>query len=313
MKIANKSSLKKAGLGRGLSALISSGPAARQVEVDAHPSSPSSATLSDSALLNVKLSDVVADPDQPRRNFSTSELEELATSIKEVGIISPIVVKQTSTGYQIIAGERRFRAAKIAGLSRVPVIVRKEPGAAESLEIALIENIQRANLSPIEEALGYRRLVEEYGLTQKEVAEKVGKDRTSVANALRLLQLPEAIRNCLEAGEISVGHAKAILTVKEPAAQLGLMKKIIDEQLSVRALEEIVARSITLAPERKAKQRSNDETNASSSYVEVERRLERILGTRVRIKSKPDASAGKIEVAFFGPEEFERLLQTLGA
>jgi ParB family chromosome partitioning protein len=230
-------------------------------------------------------------------------------------VLQPILVRPTGSdgGYEIVAGERRFRAATRAGLAEVPVIIRTLSDR-ETLEVAIVENVQRQNLSPLEEAKGYNRLIEEFSLTAQEVAEKVGKDRATIANMVRVLKLPAAVQQMLEEGKISLGHAKAILTVKEPAAQIGLAKKVEEERLSVRALEAIVAREVILdAPKKPAEIGvSGGRASRESPHPEIEERLRNLLGTKVSIH-KSKAGVGSIELHFYSDDELDRLIDLLSS
>jgi len=265
------------------------------------------------------ISQLRANPNQPRQDFSDQEIAELSDSIKTLGVLQPILVRplqgSTSSTYQVVAGERRYREAMRAGLSQVPVLI-KDLNEKETLEIALVENIQRQGLNAIEEALGYQRLVDEFSLTTNEVAERVGKDRATVANAIRLLKLPTQIQEMVRDGRITTGHAKAILTVREPSAQLGLANKIINESLSVRAIESIVARDVVLeAPKKLGSGVGATSVGGRSArvaaYPEIEERLRNALGTKVKINRK--RKGGSIELHFFSDEELDRLVQILAA
>jgi ParB family chromosome partitioning protein len=242
---------------------------------------------------------IVADPNQPRKNFKHRELEDLAASIKEHGIIQPITVAKRADGkYEIIAGERRFRAANMLGLTKVPVNFR----AAESqdkLLLALIENIQREDLNPIEEAEGYRRLIAEFSLTQEDVAKKVGKARSTIANTLRLLDLPQEIRDALAQGIIPAGSARAILSLKDADSQIKLYKKLVTEHLTTRDVEQGVRR------------RSGREQRRDPMIAALEEQLRDALGSRVDIKSR--AGKGAIIISFFSDEERDNLTKRLGA
>jgi len=321
-------------LGRGLSALVSaSAPAqssaapeaTKDLPINTHQSSNLDTAQSttypqfqqpvdnQANPLNIlPISQLRANPKQPRQDFSESEIAELTESIKTLGVLQPILVRPISsppnTTYQVVAGERRYRAAIRAGLSQVPVII-KELNDQETLEIAIVENVQRQGLNPIEEALGYQKLIDEFSRTVQEVAERVGKDRTTVVNATRLLKLPETIQDMLRDGRIAVGHAKAILTVKEPNAQIGLANKIIAENLSVRAIESIVKRDVVLdAPRRESGVVGRTNRN-TSQYPDVEERLRNALGTKVTINKRN--KGGSIELHFFSDEELDRLVQFL--
>jgi ParB family chromosome partitioning protein len=266
-----------------------------------------------SGVTTLPISQLRANPDQPRQDFSDPEIAELAESIKALGVIQPILVRPQSSSngaYQIVAGERRFRAAIRAGLSQVPVVI-KDFTEKEVLEVALVENIQRQGLNPIEEALGYQKLVDEFSLTVSEVAERVGKDRATVANTTRLLKLPQLVQEMVRDGRISAGHAKAILTVKEPSAQINLANKIIADSLSVRAVESIVARDVVLDPPKRVVVGEVSAARAErvASYPEIEERLRNALGTKVQIQKR--RKGGIVELHYFSDEELDRLVQML--
>ena len=305
-------------LGRGLSALVSSvAPVATTPpptstplppqSVDTTPQNTTEAAVEDitAGVTYVEVSRITANPEQPRVDFPEQEINELSDSIKALGVLQPILVRPWVGGYQIVAGERRFRASIRAGLAQVPVLV-KDLTDRETFEVALVENVQRLNLNPLEEARGYQRLIDEFNLSAQEVAVRVGKDRATVANLVRILKLPTAVQDYLREGLITVGHAKAILTVKEPAAQTSLAQKVIDETLSVRALEAIVSREVVLDDpkrERKAK------TGEISEFPEVEERLRNALGTKVMIRRSK--KGGAIELHFFSDPELDRLIDIL--
>jgi ParB family chromosome partitioning protein len=254
------------------------------------------------------IAQISANPEQPRTHFSESEINELSESIKALGVLQPILVRPLGGSYQIVAGERRFRAATRAGLTQVPVLI-KELGERETLEIAIVENVQRQGLNPIEEAQGYQRLMEDFSLTAQEVAERVGKDRATVANTARLLKLPAVVQEMLKDGRISVGHAKAILTVKEPVAQIGLANKILNENLSVRAIEAIVSREVVLDNPKKGQNGDSTRASRSVTHPELEERLRNSLGTKVTIHR--NRKGGSIELHFFSDEELDRLIHLL--
>src|SRR5207249_8185099 len=213
--------MNRRGLGRGLGALLSATPAA------------------DDVLIEIPVDQIEANPAQPRKSFSPEALEELVTSIRASGVIQPVIVRHRGPGYQLIAGERRWRAARQAGLERIPAIVR-EATDVESLELALVENLLREDLNPLEEADAYQRLIAEFGWTQEELGDRVGRDRSSVANTLRLLKLPAVIQDDLRAGRLTMGHARALLALSTPAEQLRLREEILAHSWSVRATEQTV-------------------------------------------------------------------------
>jgi ParB family chromosome partitioning protein len=303
--------LKKAprmALGRGLSALVSTpAPVAVAAPQVAETISETPAN-SDAAngVMYVDLARIAANPQQPRTEFPEQEITELSESIKALGVLQPILVRPFAGGYQIVAGERRFRAAMRAGLFQVPVIS-KELSDRDTFEIALVENVQRLNLNPLEEARGYQKLMDEFDLNAQEVAGKVGKDRATVANLVRVLKLPTRVQEMLQQGLITVGHAKAILTVKEPAAQESLALKVVDESLSVRALEAIVSREVVLEAPKKPKSPRN--ASAEGEMPEVEERLRNALGTKVSIKR--NKQGGVVELHFFSDSELDRLVDIL--
>jgi len=258
-----------------------------------------------SGVLYVDVARITANPEQPRVDFPEQEIAELSESIKVLGVLQPILVRPRAGGYQIVAGERRFRASIRAGLSQVPVLV-KDLSDRDTFEVALVENVQRLNLNPLEEAKGYQRLIDEFNLSAQEVAERVGKDRATVANLVRVLKLPAAVQEYLREGHITVGHAKAILTVKEPAAQTSLAQKVIDESLSVRALEAIVSREVVLEEPKKPRAAKTIET---AEFPEIEERLRNSLGTKVTIRRSK--KGGAIELHFFSDSELDRLIDIL--
>jgi ParB family chromosome partitioning protein len=277
---------KRPALGRGLSALIPDAPAApqptlRPQEVDADLLTPN--------------------PFQPRTVMDEGKIDELARSIRANGIIQPIVVRKAGAAYEIIAGERRWRAAQRAGLLKVPVVVRDTPDD-QLLAAALIENIQREDLNPIEEAHAYRRLTDELHLTQDQIADAVGKDRSTIANTLRLLKLPREMRDGVSAGTLAMGHARALLGLPDEAAQLRVGREVVAKQLSVRETEVLVKKSLEPTPER-AEPPKDVHTRAA------EEKLRFALGTRVRIFRK--RRGGRIEVDFGSEEELQRLYEYL--
>ena len=277
---------KRPALGRGLSALIPDAPAPpvaaeRTLDVDIDLLRPNRA--------------------QPRAGMDDARIEELARSIKANGVIQPIVVRKADQGYEIIAGERRWRASQRAGLLKVPVVVRDVPDD-RLLAVALIENVQREDLNPIEEAQAYRRLADEYKLTQDQIAESVGKDRSTVANTMRLLKLPREVQENVGAGSLSMGHARALLSLPDEAAQLTLSREIVSRNLSVRETEGMVKKAIEPGKPRQEPQK-DVHTRAA------EEKLRFALGTRVRIVRK--GRAGRIEVDFSSEEELQRLYELL--
>jgi ParB family chromosome partitioning protein len=282
---------KRSALGRGLSALIPSAPAAAA-------GGPPRAQV-----LALPIEEVDRDERQPRQHFDPHKLEELAASIKTRGIVQPILVRRDAGRYRIIAGERRWRAAQLAGLKEVPAIVR-EASQKEAFEIALIENLQREDLNPIEEAEGYKRLIEEHDLTQELVASRVGKDRSSVANALRLLHLPKDIKEALMEGSINMGHARALLGLAEAEAMRKAAAEVVGKKLSVRATESLVRRLKDQKDHPPAPKKV--ESPQVRSLIE---QLQRGLGTRARIVEK--GGKGRLELDFFSYEDLDRILAKL--
>ncbi|HEX7842473.1 MAG TPA: ParB/RepB/Spo0J family partition protein, partial [Kofleriaceae bacterium] len=247
-------------------------------------------------------------PEQPRRKFDEAKLAELAESMKAHGVIVPLVVRpRREGGYFLIAGERRWRAAQRAGLHEVPVVVQDvEQGTA--LERALVENLQRADLGPLEEAAAYHRLVEEFGLTQEAIAERIGKDRSTIANSIRLLKLPPPVRQLVEDDRLSMGHARALLALDEPAAIERAARQVVDRQLSVRATEALVKKTREPDPEER---RPPAKPQKSASVRDLEERLTRALGGPVAITEDEPGKAGRIEIRYMNLDHLERLLDRL--
>ncbi len=278
------------GLGRGLGALLASEPSEAE------------------SLLELPIDSIEVNPHQPRKVFDFTALDELAASIKSSGVIQPIIVRRGAGSYQLIAGERRWRAARQAGLDRIPAIVR-DATDAQSIELALVENLLREDLNPIETAQAYQKLLAEFGWTQEELAQRIGKDRTSIANALRLLRLPEEIQADLRGGRLTMGHARALLALTTVVEQLRLRDEILAHDWSVRATEDSIraTEASTAAPGlslRKGRRRS-------AELAALEEALQRGLMTRVRIIG--NERRGKIEVTYATPVELERLAEMCGA
>ena len=274
-------------LGRGIEALISS-----KVENKTN----------DTGVSYVKVSDIRPNPNQPRRNFDSKALDELSNSIKEKGVITPITIRQLDKGYEVIAGERRWRAAKKAKLKSIPAYVLNIDSEAEMMEVALIENIQRENLNAIEEAEGYAVLNIKYHLSHEQIAKTIGKKRATISNALRLLKLPAEIRKSIRDGVISAGHGRAILQKKTIASMKRLWAKIINESLSVRTAEQLVK------PNRKQKKIKNIDTHKPPLRA-IENELIEILGTKVKLK--PAQIGGSIEIIYFSDDDLERIIDLL--
>jgi len=278
--------MNKRGLGRGLGALLSSTP----TEAD--------------TLLEVSVEEIEPNPNQPRKAFRSEALDELSASIKASGVIQPVIVRRQGAGYQLVAGERRWRAARQAGLPRIPAIIR-EVTDAESLELALVENLLREDLNPMEEAEAYDKLLARFAWTQDELAQRIGKERSSIANALRLMRLPLPIQDDLRGGRLTMGHARALLALTTPTEQLRLRDEILAHDWSVRATEDTVRTTVAGRPPRPKQRRRSAELAA------LEEQLQRGLMTRVRIVG--GERAGRIEISYANPEELERLAGLLGA
>lgn len=286
------------GLGKGLDALIPSA----QIPKKAKETAEVSEDKGQEKL--VKITKVEPNREQPRKNFDEDALQELADSIKQFGLLQPILVQDRQTYYEIIAGERRWRAAKLAGLKEVPVII-KSFTEQEIVEISLIENIQREDLNPIEEALAYKRLLTEFNLTQDEVAERVSKSRTTVTNSMRLLKLDERVQQMIIDDMITTGHARALIGIEDKNTQYELAQKIFDEKLNVREVEKLV-KSIQSPKPKKEPKKVNE--SLELVYRDIEERLKQSLGTKVSIQSKENG-AGKMEIEFFSHEELERITE----
>ncbi|TVM04072.1 MAG: hypothetical protein CV087_01355 [Candidatus Brocadia sp. WS118] len=263
------------------------------------------ADVGQDVIIKINPKDVQPSDHQPRHLFNEGEMQGLIESIKKHGILQPVIVKPLPHGYMLIAGERRWRAAKQLGLKEIPAIVRHSDGA-NTLEIALIENIQREDLNPIEKGKGFKELVGKFGLTQEQVAKAMGKDRSSVANYLRLLELPQEIQEYVSRGTLSMGHARAILAVRDHETQRMICERILKEGLSVREAEEIVS-----LEKKQAKPRKSASAKASTPHIEdLEDRFRRFFGTKVTIRERN--GRGKILIAFHSSEEFGRIANTLG-
>jgi len=280
---------KKQGLGRGLGALI---PPAPKTDASAGP-------------VEIPVARIVPNPHQPRQAMDEAKLHELAASIREHGVIQPIVVTRAGEAYQIVAGERRWRAARLAGLTHVPVFV-KETTPQQMLEMALVENIQRADLNPLEEAEAYAHLMNEFGLTQEEVARKVGKSRAAVANTLRLLKLPDELKAALAAGQISEGHARALLGLPTPKLQRDALQTVIRRSLNVRQTETLV-RQLVAAPEKPKK----SPVPLSPHDRDMLRRFQERLGTKVEMSRTDSSGEGKIVIHFYSDEELQAVFEAI--
>lgn len=292
------------GLGKGLDTLIPTG----KVEVKSKKSTEKSNEVKEPTT-TVKITMVEPNREQPRKNFDQDALEELADSIKQYGLIQPIVVQDRKTYYEIIAGERRWRAAKIAGLKEVPVII-KNYTEQEIVEISLIENIQRENLNPIEEAIAYKRLLTEFNLKQDEVAERVSKSRTAVTNSMRLLKLNEKVQQMVIDDMITTGHARALLGIENQEKQFQVAQKIFDEKLSVRETEKLVKKIQQEKEESKPKKEEKIDPKMEAILSDLEETMKGILGTKVAINRK-DEKKGKIEIEYYSMDELDRIIDLI--
>ena len=282
--------VKKSGLGKGLDSLIKDNSSAKKTAA-ANTSSENKAEEMKSGEQMMKINMVEPNRDQPRKKFEEDALLELADSIKQFGVLQPLLVRKRKDYYEIIAGERRWRAAKMAGVKEVPVII-KDYTEQEIVEIGLIENIQRENLNPIEEAMAFKKLLEEFNLKQDEVAERVSKSRTAVTNSMRLLKLDERVQEMIVDDMISTGHARALLAIDDKEQQYDLANKIFDEKLSVRETEKLV-KEIKNPKKPKMKKKVENEF----VYTDLENRMKEVMGTKVNISSKGNGK-GKIEIEY---------------
>ncbi|HEV2806722.1 MAG TPA: ParB/RepB/Spo0J family partition protein [Chthoniobacterales bacterium] len=286
--------MAKSALGKGLSALISTRPPAIRLEAEAGEK-----------IQQVDLATIVPSPLQPRKNFAQEALSELVESIRQHGIIQPLVVRNVGGKHELIAGERRWRAAQEAGLAQVPIITRVATDL-EVLELSLIENLQRADLNPIEEAQAYSRLANEFGMRQEDIAQKVGRSRAAVANSMRLLDLHQQVQMWLTQGLLSVGHAKALLGLKEPDEQRAVAETILRRSATVRATERLVARQLGGTRPRRRRQ-----TAANATTIEdLQNRLQEHLGTRVLVHH--GEKRGRIEIEYYGNDDLQRVLTAIG-
>lgn len=283
--------MPKGGLGKGLGALI---PQMNEYDLG--------------NTREVRLDDITPNPYQPRKEFNEEKLAELASSIREYGLLQPLVVKPVGDRFLLIAGERRWRASRMAGLTTVPVVV-NDADDRSLMAIALVENLQREDLNPLEAALAYRRLIDEFQLTQEEVAARVGKSRPAVSNTLRLLTLPEAVQTAVASGDLSEGHARALLGLSNESDVLSLWEQIREQGLSVRATEQLVRRVVRGVSRETKKPASRVPSRKDADLVDVEDQLRTALGTQVRLKG--DGSRGWIEIEYYGQEDLTRLLERI--
>ncbi len=283
---------KKLALGRGLGALIP----------ETGPADSGDASAADKAYLECNIHLIQPNRYQPRSNFAPEELSQLSESIRSQGVLQPILVRKLDMGYELVAGERRLRAAKMAGLDKVPVVV-KDVSDGEMLEMAIVENIQRENLNPLEEAEAYHRLIIEFGLTQEQASLRVGKSRSAIANFLRLRQLPDPIKGSINDGQLSMGHARALLGADTPTQQSAAWRAIIRKSLSVRQTEDLVKRLRNAAEVVERKKNGTEERHLAGLAENLSRRF----GTKVQIKRR--GKKGKLEIEFYGDDDLNRLLE----
>jgi len=278
------------GLGRGLDALISSANTVEEAK---------------NSVVELKINDIDPNTRQPRKTFDQERLEALAESIKEHGVVQPIIVKSEGSRYVIVAGERRWRAAKLAGLKTIPAII-KDMTSREVMEIALIENLQREDLNPIEEAEAYQRLIEEYSMTQEEVAKLVGKSRTAVANSVRLLSLSKEIKEMITDGRLTSGHARALITVSDEKKQLNLANQIIEKGLNVRDAEKLASME---DKKQKKNRKQKPADRIAAEFKNLEDKLRSVYGTKVSLYD--GNGKGKIVIEYYSDEEFDRIIDLL--
>ncbi|MDW2800480.1 ParB/RepB/Spo0J family partition protein [Clostridium boliviensis] len=308
---------KRTGLGKGLGAIFGDEvmeSAAEEQEIKNHKEAEHTAALSDKGKSDldtgkeifIKISMIEPNHNQPRKEFREDALLELAESMKEYGVLQPLLVQKNGEFYEIIAGERRWRAAKMAGLKEVPVVIR-EYTKQQSMEIALIENVQREDLNPIEEARAYSILMQEFGLKQEEIAARVAKNRVTITNSMRLLKLDERIQEMLIQDQISSGHARALLAVDDRDLQYQLAGKIVAENLSVREVEKLVK---SLSKKKEPKEAREEDESISLIFRELEDRMKTAMGTKVSINRK-DKNKGRVEIEYYSEAELERIVELL--
>ncbi len=306
--------MAKKGLGKGLGAIfgedvVKESKEETEKKAKAKAEAKAAEEMDDKGrILMLKLDLVQPNKEQPRKTFDEEKINELAESVKNYGVLQPLLVQKKGRFYEIIAGERRWRAAKAAGLKEVPAVL-KEYSKQEAMEISLIENVQRADLNPIEEALGYKQLINEFGLTQEEIAIRVAKSRVAITNTMRLLKLDEQIQNMLIQGIISSGHARALLSLEDTMMQLKAAKEILDKKLSVRETEKMVKRMQKEVSGEKKEEKKKDETLALI-YQNLEDRMKSVMGTKVSIHNK-DKNKGRIEIEYYSEAELERIVEMI--
>ncbi len=300
---------KRTGLGKGLGALIGDTVVEKDPAGEKSRSRNKKTEEKDDTVgreMFIKISSIEPNQAQPRKKFDEEQLNELADSIKQYGILQPLLVQKNGNFYEIITGERRWRAAKMAGLKEVPVVIR-EYSAQQKLEIALIENVQREDLNPIEEAMAYQRLIEEFHLKQDEIAARVAKNRTTITNSVRLLKLHKDIQAMVAEGIVSSGHARALLVLEDQDDQLSVAQKIVKDGLSVRETERLV-KALTKPKQEKTKEKEPDAVILA--YQNMEDRMKSIMGTKVSINRK-DKNKGRIEIEYYSSAELERIIELI--
>ena len=281
---------KKFGLGKGLGALISE----------------NEEETNENSKLLIPLNKIKSNAEQPRKSFDNERIAELAESIKHHGIIQPLILMKENEDYVIIAGERRWRAAKMAGLKEVPAII-MDNKKKEVLEVSLIENIQRQDLNPIEEALAYKRLIDEFKLTQEELSKRIGKSRTTITNCMRLINLDDRVKEYIIEGVLSEGHGRTLLSINDEELQYTIAQKVIDEGLSVRELEKLIKKVYSTDKKKKDNKEVNDENNIY--YKDIEEKLQSHFGTKIKLSYKKDK--GKIEIEYYSEEDLQRILDII--
>lgn len=289
---------KNRGLGKGLEALFGNAEIDTK-EISIEPTEDTKAQ----GISFVDINNIKPNENQPRKSFDEEKLEELATSIKEHGLIQPVILRKAEIGYEIVAGERRWRACRKAGLKEIPCIV-KELTDEQNMLMAIIENMQREDLNPIEEAEGLNQMIVSFGMTQEQVSKSVGKSRPYITNALRLLKLPEAVKNFVSEGKLTTGHARAIAGIGDPEKQLELAKLVLEKNLSVRELEKLIKENYV-----QKKKNSRKKIEKSADIIRVEEDLKQIMGTKVNLTQK--GKKGKIEIEYYNKEDLERLIEML--
>lgn len=306
--------MTRRGLGKGLSALIPGGSSEGSQPVARPAATPAAGDSTPEGAQLISLSEIRPNPLQPRRNFDEAEMTELAESMKNHGVLQPIVVRKKDKGYEIIAGERRWRAAQRSGLARIPAMV-KTTDDRESLEISLIENLQRENINPMEAARAYQRLSREFSLTQEQIAQRLGKSRPAIANTLRLLDLPEEVGKSLADGRISEGHAKVLLSLADPEAMRSICKQIVARNLSVRDVESVVKKLLSGKSSSRKVSKSASAQADDPNLLAVEGQLRQKLQTNIQVRpvspGKDGASGGVIQIEYYSADEFERILELL--